>query len=311
MIWNLRNIFLYYLGLIIIKIMGVKLVGDFNLNVKGKKVQFAALEIERLIGASGVVTESSLNDAEVVIYAYILMAGYRKSEKRVIFDESIRYLASVLTISKQRVQNTLKSLAAKGLLKKIKAGYAGITSKKKQRYLVVMKPFLLSTVLSTSQKAFLLRLAALQEGGYITGEEVTTNTELSDRLNITTKTIATTLKKLHATDVSWMKIVDDKLIIDYYMLKVEVADNLADRVEGYERDIDTRLQLEFRVNTTATRKPSKKKSGLILQLDELRKNPAADMFAIGVAVKYLNQSRLTLAINILDKEEERLSKLKK
>ncbi|MCK5788333.1 MAG: hypothetical protein KAH32_05015 [Chlamydiia bacterium] len=285
--------------------ISMKIKGNFNADVKGKKVQFAALEVMNLINDKGVVTESSLTDAEIVIYAYILIVGFRGNERRVVFDESVRFLSGVLNIDRGTTKKALLTLEEKKMLTKMEAGYTTPPGKKNKKYLIVMRPFLLSTDLTTGQKAFLLRIAALQEGGHLTSQ-VVTNKEISDRLDITTRTVSSTLKKLVDTNVSWMSVENGQVTIDYTTLKLEVAENLATRVEEHERNLSSGLQIEYNVNNHAKRKPRKKKAALILRIEALRANKYADTLIIGVIVKYINQSRLSRAEAKLAAEEKRV-----
>lgn len=284
----------------------IRVKGEFK--PFGRKQQFAAMEVSELVNTKKGLNKDYqvLSNVEIVVYGYLLISYYDTKEKRVIFRDSISQLAALVNIDRHTTASALTSLLDMGLIQRLPGG---ITTKKavKKNYIPVPKGFLLSPLVTTSQKAFLLRLAALKKAG-ILSELDSTESSVARDMSISRLTVVSTVKSLlHIEEASWIYIKDDVIIIDYSELHAIVQDGFeefyANEIKAEQR-LPSKLQLEFNLNNKVKRKPSKLKTELIMRLHLLRALPATDKIELLKAKKYLQQSRLTLAANIIKKQED-------
>jgi len=266
----------------------------------GEMAQYAALDVESFM------SDTQLTNAEIVIYGYLLVSYYNPEEGRIKFTDSVRVLAALVNISRKTTAEALDGLVDKKMLKKVKAGYLDANPGKK-KYIAVPKEFLLTTKLTTSQKAFLLRLAALKKAGVVKETKITQK-ELAENMKVSTSHISHTLVKLLDDIPTWINVYEGMIVINYHKITRMAVNEFIEYYEQSIKDVvrlPTRLQLEFKVNTSVTKKPSEAKMELINQYDLLRHE--ADPVQLMKAKRYIMQSRLTLARKILNKETQRLN----
>ena len=277
--------------------------GNFGYK-KDKQEQFAAIEVAEIVNRGDT---DVLTNEEIVIYGYLLSSYYDAVEKRVIFRDSMRVLAGLVNIDRGVVTAAMKSLVAKGMLEKLDGGYVDNKPKKKG-YIPVPKSFLLTTRITTAQKAFLLRLAALKKAGIIHETKVSNRT-VASQLDISRDKVDYALAQLTATEPVWLTIEDSVVTIDYYALEQLAYAEFVTFYEDAKRQemrLPTRLQLEFKLNTKSTRPASPAKTRLINRLEGLRQFGQSDEIELMRAAKYIKQSRLQNAEKIISAEELKL-----
>lgn len=277
--------------------------GNFGYK-KDKQEQFAAIEVAEIVNRGDT---DVLTNEEIVIYGYLLSSYYDAVEKRVIFRDSMRVLAGLVNIDRGVVTAAMKSLVAKGMLEKLDGGYVDNKPKKKG-YIPVPKSFLLTTRITTAQKAFLLRLAALKKAGIIHETKVS-NRAVASQLDISRDKVDYALAQLTATEPVWLTIEDSVVTIDYYALEQLAYAEFVTFYEDAKRQemrLPTRLQLEFKLNTKSTRPASPAKTRLINRLEGLRQFGQSDEIELMRAAKYIKQSRLQNAEKIISAEELKL-----
>jgi len=298
----------------------LKIEGSLGYSTDYGHYQFAALEVTDLIQVQKKVHEGYrvLTNVEIVVYGYIVTDYYNRKSRRVLFNDTPETLADYINIDYRSVKSALDSLTALGMLKKLVGGYTTRTTIKKD-YIAVPLAFLISPIVTTAQKAFLLRLAALEKAGALSELEVS-GAQIARSTNVPVSSVRKSIQSLVGVeDAPWMTYKDNVLTIDYDHLREMVV---KDFIEYYKRNkfkstarkraeerLSTQLQVKYKLNNKSKRKGSTKKQGLILRLEELQMNHLADQLELLRAEKYIKQSRLTNAENILDRVDKSLESL--
>jgi len=290
----------------------IRAKGSFDYKPEGKIHRFAAMEVSELIHKPDKMPTNyrALTNVEIVVYGYIITTYYDKRSRRVLFNDTINLLADYINIDEHSVSKAINSLLDLGMLIQLKGG---ITAKKtsKKNYIAVPQAFLVSPIVTTAQKAFILRIAALKKEGAITEVEVT-GTSIAKEINSAESTVRKSIKSLIGVeDAPWLTLSDNILTVDYDYLKEMVINDFVDyylhdkkhtrskkHVAKGER-LKTQLQVKYGINNKAKRKGSERKRKLILKLEELKKHHLADKVELLRAEKYIKQSRLTNAEKIL------------
>ncbi|MCK5787504.1 MAG: hypothetical protein KAH32_00690, partial [Chlamydiia bacterium] len=170
-----------------------------------------------------VLGDDILTNTEIVVYGYMLFGSYQHGSKRNIFKKSPGYIATSVVVDPRSVEKALGGLVEKKMLKKIKAGYEIIGERLRGDYVMVTKEFLISTQLTTAQKAFLLRVDALRREGLIKDNTISYS-GLATLLTVSQPLISKTVKKLLGKDyqVKWIYTKDTTVVIDYDKLKESI-----------------------------------------------------------------------------------------
>jgi len=277
----------------------MKFKGGMNENAKETGSHFVKLHNEKLIGDS----DNILTDAEIVVYGYITLSHYNFKEKRTIYKGSIHRLALAVSIKDANVKTALDGLVAKKMLKKLKAGYEVLGSKLKGNYVMMIKEFLLSTQLTTTQKAFLLRVDALRREGLITENKIS-NGNLGVLLSMNKTTVRNTLARLTGADylVDWVSKEGTDIVLDYDLLKKSVRKELSEEVVDSREKVE-RLQTNHQLIRYGRIDITKRRRDLLDRIDTLYAREVITLSKGKLLYKYVKQGRLKLVEENLNKLE--------
>jgi len=287
-----------------------------TLPFEGKGKRFAAVHVENAVKVND--DSEILNDTEIVVYAYLLVAYYDVKQRRVIFTDTTQRLALLINIRRESVTKALGSLIAKGFLKETESGALLVPKPVKRNYIIISEAFLLAPVLTTKQKAFLLRIAALQRAGILKREDNASpeddeqsidSTTLRKKLDMSRQTLNNTIVALsQSVDAEWLTVTNDTIYIDYTHLTNIVNKFFEDY---YKESIQpgstmTKDQLE-EYGLTSLRGVSKRKLDIISRIEHIRNSNVGEYLPeLLKAAKYAKESRLKLAQKWLERAEQLL-----
>ena len=292
------------------------LTGTLRYDATTTKLAFYAMSEAYLID-----NDDLLSDAEIVVYATILIKGWRKGQ-RSVYTQGVSKLSAYTNIERHTVDTALGGLVERHLLKKTADGYASVGPKFKRNYLMISSAILMSKILKVKQKALILRLAAIKS--HSDKDVIITYSEIAHRTDGDPSTVRGTLKLLSETewevlwkntydifvsfeDTQWIYKEADELVIDFGILHELVYKELGEELANYRAtDIQNKHTLGKDPDSgwlAISGKITDKKRDLINRIDKLRLNGNISLSKAKVLVKYLGESRLSYVKSYVLKAE--------
>jgi len=310
-----KILILYIEKILILKFKYImKIRGSMNENAKETNVQYTKVQNHKLITTKKTGESGVLTDQEIVIYAFIGMTSYNFRTKRTIYKGPLNRLAVALSISKAKVKESIEGLIKKGMLKKVYTGYEIIGTRLKGDYIMVKKTFLITKILTTSQKAFLLRVDALRREGIIKEDRISNN-QLGPLLNVSKeavrKTLNTILLKQKEDTLKWIMLEDGEVLVDYSLLDFAVASDLSEEVVDYrvKEASKPKVYVPEKKNVPMTQKKilkvNERRAVALARMEQLLNEKIVTEKKYKTLVKYMNDGRMSLLENTLDKIEEK------
>ena len=277
----------------------MKFEGSMNENAKETGGQFVKLQNNKLIGS----TKNVLTDAEIVVYGYIALSSYNFKEKRTLYKGSVHRLALAVSIKDVAVKESLAGLVKKKMLKKLKAGYEIAGARLKGNYVMMIREFLLSTQLTTTQKAFLLRVDALRREGLIQENSIS-NGNLGVLLNMNKTAVRNALTRLDGKDylVEWIRKDGKDVVLDYDLLKESVRKELTEEVVESREKLE-RIQVSSQLLRYGRIDITKRRKELLDRVDALYSDGEITLTKAKVIYSYVKQGRLKLVEDTLNNLE--------
>lgn len=301
------------------------LKGTLRYDSSTTKMAFYAMGEELLIGGG-----KKLNDAEIIVYAMMLIKGYRPGKNTSKYTGGLSKLAAITSISSKTIKKAVDGLIEKGMLKKILNGvYVATQNPVKKNYLMVSTSLLMSKVLTVRQKAFILRLAVIKSG--IPEDISINNSEIAKVLQISRSSVINTFNVMINTEwtgvwrerfkdltdseeIKWIFSIGEEVVINFDMIHSLVTRELNEELENF-RSIEAKSisnkKFEDIVNNEPDNlwlkvhgKTSDKKRKLINALEDLRSSNIISNKKAEVLLKYIHQSRLSYVREFINSIKE-------
>jgi len=255
--------------------MGIKPQGKMNFKAeKGDK--FVKIHNNKLVDSGDNYVPEMLTNEEIVIYGYMALDSYVKEDSRKLCKKTDWELSVNLTIDVRTIKDKIQSLEIKGMVKKLKSGvYEILGERLKGDYVMVTRSFLISRLLTTAQKAFLLRLDALRREGLMTGDKIS-QSKVAALLFMGTPAISKLLSKMvsknEGLEIAWAYREDNDIVVDYEALRAIVENELVEEIVEYRNKEYIRLHNTSQNIRYGIIKTTKKTKELLDRLDVLVDN---------------------------------------
>jgi len=289
--------------------MGIKTEGKMNFKAeKGDK--FVKMHNSKLVESCDDCVPEMLTNEEIVLYGYMALDSYVKEDSRKLCKKTDWELSVNLTIDIRTVKDKVKSLETKGMVKKLGNGtYEILGERLKGDYVMVTRSFLISRLLTTAQKAFLLRLDALRREGFMIGDKIS-QSKVAALLFMGTPAISKLLSKMVSKnkdfEIQWAYKEDKDIVVDYDALRAIVENELIEEVVEYRNKEYIRLHNTTQNVRYGIIKTTKKRKELLDRLDILIDNKTiAEDRAKYIFTHYIKKGLLKRAKEMITRYESK------
>jgi len=271
-------------------------VHRFNPEQDTINLQYGAPQTKLLL-----VGDDQLNDAELVIYTYMMISGYQKN--RVKYQGTIKDISSDTYISERSTQRAVKSLQEKKLITR-KSGEGETWFMVKidtgGKSIMVLKMFLMSRDIPLNLKAFILRLSALREEE---GTSELTKNDTYNTLGVSRRGIDSIQKVIPDLSVDWIETIDGVIYINFTEMNQFLIEATTIELSELRRSVSIKTKSKYRNDRLLGKRITNKGLKLIAQTEELRQQ-GHDVTKIEKNIKNHRLSRAEELIKKLYNGEE-------